>query len=110
MKDKKREIIRIILVSIVIVIFIGSIIFMLMNSLRNTITTIIQEFCEDSGGEWNFYEFYNAPLLTPTCNTCNERKTGNWCDYPDGTSKSEEDIEKMINSTTSFYTDVRREK
>jgi hypothetical protein len=69
-------------------------------SFKDTMT-VPQSYCEHSGGQWNFYECYNAPLVTPSCA---ERKTGMWCDYPDGTSKSEEDIEYIFNSTEIVLT------
>ena len=76
----------------------GIFFFNVFNSFKDT-TTVLEGYCEHSGGEWNFYECYNQPLVTPSCA---ELKTGYWCDYPDGTSKSENEIEYELNSTTTL--------
>lgn len=62
-------------------------------SFKDNYKNILEGYCDNSGGTWTFYECYHSPLSQPC------EKEGNYCDYPDGTSESEDEISWRFNST-----------
>jgi len=79
------------LCAFVITIVIILIAFVMMQNLNQ----VPEEYCIEDGGTPTFYECQTILGGTP----CSELKTGFWCEYPDGSSKSEAEIWRLINST-----------
>lgn len=78
--------------TLIIFIVVTIVVFITLFTFRDDYTTVLEGYCEHHGGTWNFYECFN-PSMYPC------EKMGNYCDYPDGTYESEDEISWRFNST-----------
>lgn len=93
---EKNKVIDLVFQVLVFIIIVGGLIFIIGFIGFQKMKEIPEQYCNDIGGQYVYYECQEIPFSN---SPCSELKTGYWCNFPDGRSINETEIWRIFNST-----------